>query len=97
MFEIVARSFKTNGMLFEVGSVVTDPSLIRRYLLKIREGKILRVDLADEKSKAKFDKLVLKHNLNVEVILKEAGVSVPSTKKSASTKKTKKQTKPVVE
>lgn len=91
MFEIVARPFKTNGMLFEVGSVVTDPSLIRRYLLKIREGKILRVDLADEKSKAKFDKLVLKHNLNVEEILKEAGVNVPSTKKSTSKKK--KQTK----
>ena len=94
MFEVVARPFKTNGMLFEVGSVITDPSLIRRYLLKIREGKILRVDLADEKSKAKFDKLVLKHNLNVEEILNEAGVSTPSTPKKSASKK-KKQTKPV--
>ncbi len=92
MFEIVARSFKTNGMLYEVGSVVTDPSLIRRYLLKIREGKILCVDLADEKSKAKFDKLVLKHKLNVEEILKEVGVSTPSAPKKSASKK-KKQTK----
>ena len=96
MFDIVARPFKTNGMLFEVGSVVTDPSLIRRYLLKIREGKVLRVDLANETSKARFDKLVLKHNLNVENILKEAGVKSPSTqKKSASKKKTDK--KPITE
>ena len=80
-------------MLFEIGSVVTDPSLIRRYLLKIREGKILRVDLADEKSKAKFDKLVLKHNLNVDVIFEKAGIKVPSTKKPANKKK--KQTKDV--
>ena len=93
MFEIVAKSFKTNGMLFEIGSVVTDPSLIRRYLIKIREGKILRVDLADEKSKAKFDKLVLKHNLNVDVIFETAGIKAPSAKKPATKKK--KQTKDV--
>lgn len=95
MFEIVAKPFKTNGMLFEIGSVITDPSLIRRYLLKIREGKILRVDLADEKSKAKFDKLVLKHNLNIEVIFEEAGINAPSAKKTASKKK--KQTKSDIE
>ena len=88
MFDIVAKPFKSNGMLFEVGSVITDSTLIRRYLLKLREGKILRVDLDNEKSKVRFDKLVLKHNLNIENILKEAGVNVPS-KKSASKKKTK--------
>jgi hypothetical protein len=93
MFDIVAKPFKSNGMLFEVGSVITDPTLIRRYLLKLREGKVLRVDLDNEKSKVRFDKLVLKHNLNVDVIFETAGIKAPSAKKPATKKK--KQTKDV--
>lgn len=74
MFDLVIRPFKSNGVLYERGTVITDPSLIRRYIMKVREGKILQVDLENEKSAYKFDILTQKHNLDKNDILIAAGL-----------------------
>lgn len=80
MFDLVIKPFKSNGVLYERGTVITDPSLIRRYILKLREGKILQVDLNNEKLKYKFDILVQRYHLNKDEILAAAGlVTQPST------------------
>ena len=90
MFDLVIKPFKSNGIFYERGSVITDPSLIRRYTLKIREGKILQVNLNDEKLKYKFDILVKKYRLNSDEILKEAGINAKKPSKTASKKKKEK-------
>ena len=90
MFDLVIKPFKSNGVLYERGSVITDPSLIRRYILKLREGKILQVDLDNEQLKYKFDILVKKYHLDKDKILKEAGINVKKPSKIASKKKKEK-------
>lgn len=90
MFDLVIKPFKSNGIFYGRGSVITDPSLIRRYTLKIREGKILQVNLNDEKLKYKFDILVKKYRLNSDEILKEAGINTKKPSKTASKKKKEK-------
>lgn len=90
MFDLVIKPFKSNGVLYERGSVITDPSLIRRYILKLREGKILQVDLDNEQLKYKFDILVKKYHLDKDKILKEAGINVKKPSKAASKKKKEK-------
>lgn len=87
MFDLVIKPFKSNGVLYERGTVITDPSLIRRYILKLREGKILQVDLDNEQLKYKFDILVKKYHLDKDKILKEAGINVKKPSKAASKKK----------
>src|SRR5699024_4488873 len=77
MFDLVIKPFKSNGVLYERGTVITDPSLIRRYILKLREGKILQVDLDNEQLKYKFDILVQKYNLDKDKILAAAGLIAP--------------------
>ena len=77
MFDLVIKPFKSNGVLYERGSVITDPSLIRRYILKLREGKILQVDLDNEQLKYKFDILVQKYHLDKDKILAAAGLITP--------------------
>lgn len=90
MFDLVIKPFKSNGVLYERGTVITDPSLIRRYILKLREGKILQVDLDNEQLKYKFDILVKKYHLDKDKILKEAGINVKKPSKIASKKKKEK-------
>lgn len=90
MFDLVIKPFKSNGVLYERGTVITDPSLIRRYILKLREGKILQVDLDNEQLKYKFDILVKKYHLDKDKILKEAGINVKKPSKTASKKKKEK-------
>lgn len=90
MFDLVIKPFKSNGVLYERGTVITDPSLIRRYILKLREGKILQVDLDNEQLKYKFDILVKKYHLDKDKILKEAGINVKKPSKVASKKKKEK-------
>ncbi|HIS17775.1 MAG TPA: hypothetical protein IAC02_04105 [Candidatus Coprovivens excrementavium] len=90
MFDLVIKPFKSNGVLYERGTVITDPSLIRRYILKLREGKILQVDLDNEQLKYKFDILVKKYHLDKDKILKEAGINVKKPSKAASKKKKEK-------
>lgn len=77
MFDLVIKPFKSNGVLYERGTVITDPSLIRRYILKLREGKILQVDLDNEQLKYKFDILVQKYHLDKDKILAAAGLITP--------------------
>ena len=77
MFDLVIKPFKSNGVLYERGSVITDPSLIRRYILKLREGKILQVDLNDKTLKYKFDILVQRYHLDKDKILAAAGLITP--------------------
>ena len=77
MFDLVIKPFKSNGVLYERGTVITDPSLIRRYILKLREGKILQVDLNDKTLKYKFDILVQKYHLDKDKILAAAGLITP--------------------
>lgn len=77
MFDLVIKPFKSNGVLYERGTVITDPSLIRRYILKLREGKILQVDLDNEQLKYKFDILVQKYHLDKDKILAAAGLIAP--------------------
>ena len=77
MFDLVIKPFKSNGVLYERGTVITDPSLIRRYILKLREGKILQVDLDNEQLKYKFDILVKKYHLDKDKILAAAGLITP--------------------
>ena len=90
MFDLVIKPFKSNGVLYERGTVITDPSLIRRYILKLREGKILQVDLDNEQLKYKFDILVKKYHLDKDKILKEAGINAKKPSKAASKKKKEK-------
>ena len=90
MFDLVIKPFKSNGVLYERGTVITDPSLIRRYILKLREGKILQVDLDNEQLKYKFDILVKKYHLDKDKILKEARINVKKPSKAASKKKKEK-------
>lgn len=77
MFDLVIKPFKSNGIFYERGTVITDPSLIRRYILKLREGKILQVDLDNEQLKYKFDILVQKYHLDKDKILAAAGLITP--------------------
>ena len=77
MFDLVIKPFKSNGVLYERGTVITDPSLIRRYILKLREGKILQVDLNDKTLKYKFDILVQRYHLDKDKILAAAGLITP--------------------
>ena len=77
MFDLVIKPFKSNGVLYERGSVITDPSLIRRYILKLREGKILQVDLNNKTLKYKFDILVQRYHLDKDKILAAAGLITP--------------------
>ena len=77
MFDLVIKPFKSNGVLYERGTVITDPSLIRRYILKLREGKILQVDLDNEQLKYKFGILVQKYHLDKDKILAAAGLITP--------------------
>lgn len=74
MFDLVIKPFKSNGVLYERGTVITDPSLIRRYILKIREGKILQVNLEDEILNYKFNILVQRYHLDENQILIDAGI-----------------------
>ena len=90
MFDLVIKPFKSNGIFYGRGSVITDPSLIRRYTLKIREGKILQVDLDNEQLKYKFDILFKKYHLDKDKILKEAGINTKKPSKTASKKKKEK-------
>ena len=68
--------------------MIADPSLVRRFILKVREGKILHVNLKDAKSSYKFDIMVQKYNLDKDAILKLANntMSKPSKKKVANKK-----------
>ena len=77
MFDLVIKPFKSNGFLYQRCTVITDPSLIRRYILKFREGKILQVDLDNEQLKYKFDILVQKYHLDKDKILAAAGLITP--------------------
>lgn len=84
-FFLVGKNFKSNGQLFERGTVITDPSLVRKFVLKVREGKIIHVDLDNERSAYKFEMLVLKYNLDKDAIL--AAVNIPTAPKKAKSKK----------
>ncbi|MNU34904.1 hypothetical protein D3C71_234910 [compost metagenome] len=41
---VVKRPFKTNGVFYAAGTVITDPAAIRLYRTKVAEGKIVEVD-----------------------------------------------------
>lgn len=86
MFDLVIKPFKSNGVLYERGTVITDPSLIRRYILKVREGKILQVNLDNEKLAYKFDIVVQKYQLDKNKIMVDAGLAKKPSKSTAKPK-----------
>ena len=44
LINIVKRPFTTNGEFYAVGTVIADPTAIRLYKSKVREGKIVEVN-----------------------------------------------------
>lgn len=84
-FYLVGKNFKSNGKLYERGTVITVPSEIRRFVLKVREGKILYIDLENQRSAYKFDILVQKYGLDKKAIL--AAANIPKANKAKSSRK----------
>lgn len=44
LISVVKRPFKTNGVFYAAGTVITDLAAIRLYRTKVAEGKIVEVD-----------------------------------------------------
>jgi hypothetical protein len=54
---IVRRPFKSVGMFYGVGSVIEDPTKIKRFKSKVKEGKIVSVDKDNLEHMAKYIKV----------------------------------------
>ncbi|MNB69312.1 hypothetical protein D3C75_158400 [compost metagenome] len=44
LINVVKRPFKSNGVHYAAGTVITDPAAIRLFRTKVNEGKIVEVD-----------------------------------------------------
>ena len=53
---VVRRSFKSLGKVYTVGSVITEPTSIKRFDGKLAEGKIIEVTKQTYDSTAKYFK-----------------------------------------
>lgn len=71
----VKRAFKSNGICYEVGSIILDPTLIKLFKTKVKEGRIIEVTMLNYKSLAEY--LYSRTGVNQILRFKEAlGVPV---------------------
>lgn len=86
---IVKRPFKNLGRAYAVGSVITEPTEIKRFRGKLAEGKILYVAEKDyERTKKHF-----KEKYGVDIVELQSSADTQSVKEPATKKKV---VKPVV-
>jgi membrane protein involved in colicin uptake len=70
---VVRRPFKTNGIMYEVGSVIPDPTLIRFFKTKLRDKKIVEVNGANFSKIAEYIKV--RAGIDITERLSEADVN----------------------
>lgn len=63
---VVKRPFKSFGKAYVVGSVITDPSAVKRFKGKLAEGKIIEVTEQTYETVAKYFKV--KYNVSLPPI-----------------------------
>lgn len=89
---IVKRPFRNLGRVLTVGSIITEPTEIKRFKGRLAEGKILHVRDKDyEHTRAYFKK-----KYGVDIGAGKATTTEPATDKVTKTVKTEKTVKATV-
>ena len=88
---VVKRPFRTNGVYYPVGSIIKDPTGIRLYKTKVKEGKILVVTEQNYLDIARL--LYVRYGVDIQ---EELSVAIAEVKQSeevqqAAAEETKKQ------